>query len=200
MKALETSANFDLLIARNFFDADTCAKLVAEMRSTRGGPATVYRSDSSGTVDESARRATRIEPSRETAEFVVRRLLEQRQAVEEHFRVSIKGCEEPQFLRYGEGDFFVAHQDGNTGLIRLDREESRKVSVSILLSRQTESPANGSYCGGSLVFHEWRAGRARGSLAFGGDVGTLVAFRPETTHEVTPVTHGERFSIACWYT
>ena len=29
--------------------------------------------------------------------------------------------------------------------------------------------------------------------------GTLVAFRSETTHEVTPVTHGERFSIASWY-
>jgi predicted 2-oxoglutarate/Fe(II)-dependent dioxygenase YbiX len=53
-----------------------------------------------------------------------------------------------------------------------------------------------------LVFHEWRAGatNAGDSYAFGGDEGTLVAFRPETTHEVTPVTHGERLSIACWYT
>jgi predicted 2-oxoglutarate/Fe(II)-dependent dioxygenase YbiX len=29
--------------------------------------------------------------------------------------------------------------------------------------------------------------------------GTLVAFRSETTHEVTPVTHGERYTIASWY-
>ena len=27
---------------------------------------------------------------------------------------------------------------------------------------------------------------------------TLVAFRAETTHEVTPVTHGERHSIVYW--
>jgi len=27
----------------------------------------------------------------------------------------------------------------------------------------------------------------------------LVAFRSETTHEVTPVTHGERYSIASWF-
>jgi SM-20-related protein len=29
--------------------------------------------------------------------------------------------------------------------------------------------------------------------------GTLVAYRAETTHEVTPVTHGERFTIASWF-
>jgi hypothetical protein len=28
-----------------------------------------------------------------------------------------------------------------------------------------------------------------------GEAGTLVAFRAETTREVTPVTHGERYSI-----
>jgi SM-20-related protein len=200
MNALETSPHFELLTVRNFLDAETCEKIIAEMRSTRGGPATVHRSDSSGSVDESSRRTTRIKPSPETTEFVVRRLLERKRLVEEHFRLSIKDCEQPQFLRYGVGDFFVAHQDGNTGMLRLEREESRKVSVTILLSRQSESPASASYCGGSLVFHEWRASRAQGSYAFSGDAGTLVAFRPETTHEVTPVTHGERFSIACWYT
>ena len=29
--------------------------------------------------------------------------------------------------------------------------------------------------------------------------GTLVAFRAETTHEVTPVTRGERYAIVSWY-
>ena len=29
--------------------------------------------------------------------------------------------------------------------------------------------------------------------------GTLVCFRAETTHEVLPVTHGERFTIVSWY-
>jgi predicted 2-oxoglutarate/Fe(II)-dependent dioxygenase YbiX len=27
----------------------------------------------------------------------------------------------------------------------------------------------------------------------------LLAFRPELPHEVTPVTHGERFTIVSWY-
>ncbi|MER9409217.1 2OG-Fe(II) oxygenase [Mesorhizobium sp. M0589] len=29
--------------------------------------------------------------------------------------------------------------------------------------------------------------------------GSLVAFRSETTHEVTPVTCNERFTIVSWY-
>jgi predicted 2-oxoglutarate/Fe(II)-dependent dioxygenase YbiX len=29
--------------------------------------------------------------------------------------------------------------------------------------------------------------------------GSLVAFRSETTHEVIPVTHGERFTVVSWY-
>jgi predicted 2-oxoglutarate/Fe(II)-dependent dioxygenase YbiX len=29
--------------------------------------------------------------------------------------------------------------------------------------------------------------------------GSLVAFRAETTHEVTTVTHGVRYTIATWF-
>lgn len=54
----------------------------------------------------------------------------------------------------------------------------------------------GDHRGGALVFHAWRAGK---SLPFHGVPGTLVAFRAETTHEVTPVTRGERLAIAGWY-
>jgi predicted 2-oxoglutarate/Fe(II)-dependent dioxygenase YbiX len=98
-------------------------------------------------------------------------------------------------LRYGVGDFFVAHQDGNTGLLRLDTE-LRRISLVIFLSRESESPQPDTYCGGSLLFTDFRADR-KGSVA--GEPGTLVAFRSETTHEVTPVTHGERYSIVSWF-
>ena len=137
-------------------------------------------------------------PSRETVESVRRRLLECKREVEEHFCVSLSSCEEPQFLRYRVGDFFVAHQDGNTGMLRLD-SEARRVSVVIFLSRQADTPEEGAYCGGSLVFHDWRAAEKNRELSLAGEAGTLVAFRSETTHEVTPVTHGERHSIACWF-
>jgi SM-20-related protein len=201
MATLGQAAGFDLLLIEGFFDAPTCARILGEMRAAQSGPATVYTDKASGVVDSRVRRATRVLPSPETTEFVIGRLLERRAAVEEHFRVSLSGCEEPQFLRYGAGDFFVAHQDGNTGMIRSERELSRRVSVSIFLSRWSESPEPGAYCGGSLIFHRWGvgAGSEDSHLSLNAEAGTLVAFRPETTHEVIPVTHGERHSIACWY-
>ncbi|HEX8353385.1 MAG TPA: 2OG-Fe(II) oxygenase [Pyrinomonadaceae bacterium] len=193
--------SFDLLIERDFLDAATCERVVAEMRVARAAPATVYgradagESGESGAVDERVRRTTRVFPSGETEGLVRRLLLGRLGAAGAHFGVRLGGLEEPQFLRYEVGGHFVAHQDGNTGLLRSERE-SRRVSVVVLLNRQAETPAAGAYCGGSLVFHPRGAGEP---LKLAGEPGMLVAFRAETTHEVTPVTHGERFSIACWY-
>ena len=188
---------YDLFLVRRFFDAPTCERIVAEMRAAEGVPAAVYGRGESGSVDERARRTVRLSPSRETAEFVRRRLLGCKAEVAAHFGVGLGDCEEPQFLRYRTGDFFAAHQDGNTGLLRLESDAARRVSTVIFLSRQSEAPEPGSYCGGALVFSDWRTGRADYSLR--GEPGTLAAFRSETTHEVRPVTHGERLSIACWY-
>ena len=91
--------------------------------------------------------------------------------------------------------YFVAHQDGNTGMLRSEREE-RKVSAVIFLNIQSETPEPNAYGGGSLLFHPRGASEPFRQTAEGG---TLVAFRAETTHEVEPVTHGERFTIASWY-
>ncbi|MCA1632590.1 MAG: 2OG-Fe(II) oxygenase [Acidobacteria bacterium] len=199
MTKSETDARFDLYMVESFFDAETCREFINEMRRSPVGPATVYGRGQSGSVDERVRKAARLAPSTETVERVRRRLLECRGEVGEHFGVSLSVCEEPQFLRYRVGDFFVAHQDGNTGMLRSDREQSRRVSVVIFLNRQSEAPEAETYGGGSLVFSDWRAGPGRGEFRLSGEAGTLVTFRSETTHEVLPVTHGERYSIVSWY-
>ena len=192
------SPRFGLYVLRGFLDEQACEEIVAEMSSARSDPATIYGQGSSESVDQRVRKTVKQTPSRETVESVRRRLLECKREVEEHFGVSLSSCEEPQFLRYRVGDFFVAHQDGNTGMLRLD-SEARRVSVIIFLSRQAETPEEGAYCGGSLVLHDWRAAEGNRELRLPCEMGTLVAFRSETTHEVTPVTNGERHSIACWF-
>jgi SM-20-related protein len=168
------------------------------MRLATENPATVYGQSSSGSVDERIRKAARQTPSPATVDYVQQRLWECKREVETHFSISLNEYEEPQFLRYRVGDFFVAHQDGNTGLLRLDTE-ARRVSVVILLTEQTEAPKEGASCGGSLVFLDWRNHQGSAELPLTGKPGTFVAFRSETTHEVTPVTHGERYSIVSWY-
>lgn len=188
-------APFDLQLVRSFFDAEICRDLITEIRRSPASLALTYGQGEQGSVNERVRKLARLVPSKETIEFVTRRLLGYRQCVGQHFGTSLSSCEEPQFLCYRVGDFFVAHQDGNTGMLLLDTDRSRRVSISIFLNQQAEAPGADAYCGGSLVFSDWRAGT---EFRLSGEAGTLVAFRSEIT-QVVPVTHGERYSIVSWY-
>ncbi|WP_246696221.1 2OG-Fe(II) oxygenase [Mesorhizobium sp. SARCC-RB16n] len=121
----------------------------------------------------------------------------QKVALERHFGLALGCTEKPQFLHYREGDFFVPHQDGNTPLIH-DESRFRKVSAVIFLNARCDDPSPTSYAGGSLVLHGHYSGPDL-RIAMPALPGSLVAFRSETTHEVTPVTRGERFTIVSWY-
>jgi SM-20-related protein len=190
-----TSSSLDLLVERGFLDATTLAEVLGAVRASQGRPATVYGRGDSGEVDTLVRRTMRLSPPAEVEELVRRLLLARMSAAEEHFGSTLRELEEPQFLRYEAGDYFVAHQDGNTGLLRSEQEE-RKVSAVVFLNGRSEKPGPDTYGGGSLVFHPRGADEPYRLTA---EAGTLVAFRAETTHEVEPVTHGERFTIASWY-
>lgn len=196
MTEVEGNSGFDLQLIRDFFDAATCEKIISEMRRSAASPAVTYGQSNEGTINEGVRRVSRVKPSLSTVKHVSQRLIDCREKLETYFKVALQDCEEPQFLHYRVGDFFVAHQDGNTGLLRLDSDQSRRVSVSIFLNRETEVPDTGAYGGGSLVFHDWRNRKQYRLIA---EAGTLVAFRSETTHEVVPVTFGDRYSIVTWY-
>jgi SM-20-related protein len=189
------TADPDLFIERGFLGPAALAEVLAAVRASSGRPATVYGREDSGAVDERVRRTTRVSPPAEIDALVRRLLLARKRAAEERFGQTLDELEEPQFLRYEPGDHFVAHQDGNTGLLRSERED-RKVSAVIFLNNQTDAPGPDTYGGGTLVFHPRGAGPR---LRFAGEAGTLLLFRAETTHEVEPITHGERFTIASWY-
>jgi SM-20-related protein len=180
-----------------FLDAATLEEIAAEVRAAGGAAATVYGKDPAGAVDSLVRKATRLDVSARTSDRVVRLLLESKATVAQHFRVALAQCEPPQFLRYVTGDYFVAHQDGNTPLI-FDDFRFRKISIVVFLSRKATEPEPGSYGDGALLVHGSYAESYR-RVELEAEPGTLVAFRSETTHEVTPVTHGERYTIASWY-
>jgi SM-20-related protein len=187
---LDSITHFGLLVHEDFLDENTCEAVVEEMRLSESTPATLYGRTESGTIDNSARRSLRYQLSPRIVSIVKQKLFEYTSEVEAHFSVKIRECEDPQFLRYRVGDFFVAHQDGNTGMLRLD-QEARIISIVVLLS------SSDVHNGGRLIFHDFFKNRRFEFSSY--KPGTLVAFRSETTHEVTPVTDGERLSIACWY-
>ena len=186
---------FDLYILKKFFDVATSRELIAEVRSCAMTPALTYGKGDAA-VDERIRRVRQVSISSESASFVACRLEDQRESIAEHFGIKLDSFEAPQFLCYRVGDFFVAHQDGNTGLVNLESDRIRRISVSIFLNNQSADPQTNTYSGGSLVFSDWRTGSRQEVV---GEAGMLVAFRSELTHEVTPVTHGDRYAIVSWY-
>lgn len=133
-----------------------------------------------------ARRSARLTVAAGIDALLRERLLAVRPRLEAMFDRPLGALEPLQVLRYAPGDYFVAHQDGNTPLIH-DGTRHRRVSLSLLLSAQ------GDWTGGRLAFHG--PSRQVAEVAAGG----AIAFRAETTHEVTPLETGERFSVAAWF-
>ncbi|UVK42624.1 2OG-Fe(II) oxygenase [Mesorhizobium sp. AR07] len=178
-------------------DEAACSALCAEIRAASGRPAGLMgRADQKPAWPE-VRRTTRAEVSPATETLVNTLLTAQKAALERHFGLALGRAEKPQFLHYREGDFFVPHQDGNTPLIH-DESRFRKISAVIFLNRQSDDPSPETYSGGSLVLHGPYSGPDL-RVAMPAVPGSLVAFRSETTHEVTPVTRNERFTIVSWY-
>ncbi|HYI11939.1 MAG TPA: 2OG-Fe(II) oxygenase [Thermoanaerobaculia bacterium] len=187
----------DLLLLPAFLHATECRRILEELQAGSGTPATVYGTQPEGTVQSNVRSAMRLAVSSELRELIIRHLDGAREEIERHFAVQLTHCEEPQFLHYRAGDFFVAHQDGNTPLTR-DDSRHRRISVVAFLNAQSPDPRAGSYGGGDLLFHgrypDWQERHAAPAAP-----GALVAFRSEATHEVTPVTHGDRYTVVSWY-
>lgn len=178
---------FDPLFLDNFIDVTTRERVRRELRATAGALANVYgvRAD----IDTNVRSVRKLDVEPELRDLVTQKFNDVRPRLERHFGIEVSCCEELQFLRYLPGDFFVAHQDGNTPLIR-DDSMHRRISAVLFL--------DDAYEGGSLVFHGRYPDYDQRQVVRA-TPGTLVAFRSETTHEVTPVTNGERYTIVTWY-
>jgi len=173
-----------ILELEHVLNAETLGRIRQEMRMAPSDAATVTGAAPGRSVLPTARKSTQVAVGEAARTSVVALLEHLERRIEAHFERPLDGFEPPQFLRYRAGDFFVAHQDGNTPLVH-DDSRFRKVSVVIFLNSESE------FGGGSLVLHGER------SLQI--EAGRLVAFPSETTHEVLPITRGERLSVASWY-
>jgi SM-20-related protein len=186
----------DWLTVEDFLDSPTRTELLSELRQTDAAQAGVY-GGGVARVDKSVRSVGILRIGGAWRERVKALLADARPGIAGHFGVTLTTIDEPQFLRYEPGDFFVPHQDGNTPLIR-DDSRYRLISVVIFLNPTSEEPSEDSYSGGSFVFHGQDADWEKRYVVPPAP-GSLIAFRSETTHEVTPVTHGSRYSIVSWY-
>ena len=187
----------DVLTIPDFLDVDERSRIITEMRQAHAQPAVVYGKVADGAVDDFVRRVACVCVSDKTRRVLSDALAGRQDDIGRHFGIQLSEFEEPQFLRYCSGDFFVAHQDGNTPMV-YDDTRFRRVSVVVFLNDQSAERRPETYCGGSLVIHgaypnydyRQKVDNAAGSLA---------AFRSEVTHEVLPVEDGERFTVVSWY-
>jgi len=194
MLELDLVAHFNLFLLQNFLDADSCARLRAELVVAPTTQAPVYIEGTPGTVHETVRKTTSLHPADETFWQVHEQLMQQKPALEAHFGTSLTDCERPQFLRYEKGDFFVRHQDGNTHQLDFDHLRVRRISIVVFLNDSSIEPRENCFSGGSLSFYD-----STTTFPLMGKTGLLVAFRADTFHEVLPVTSGERFTVISWF-
>ena len=183
-------------LLEEFLDPPTRDAVLTDARAVAGAAATVHGHGRTEAVTR-VRHATQLAVSDVTRRLVDRRLSDLTPALTERFGIALSAHEPLQFLRYETGGFFVAHQDGNTPLTR-DRTRDRRISIVIFLNAQTPANLSCGYTGGELVFHApYPDVHLRQAIV--GEAGSLLAFRSETTHEVTTVTGGERYTIATWF-
>ena len=193
--------SFDLLAVPSFLDRDLCAEIRQEMATAGEVAATVRADDRSYAVDQQTRRTNKTEVSDETSSLVSERLMSLRPDVAEVFGIEVSGVQRPQFLRYGEGDFFATHQDRASDGKGAPFERQRQVSAVIFLNDETEEARPDTYDGGALTLFgllDSDDDRTVG-LPVSGEAGALIGFPSEMLHEVTPITRGERFTVVSWF-
>ncbi len=178
-----------LLFSGQFLSVEEAADLVRALQTSANEPATVGRGGDYA-VRADVRRTRRITVEQAWASVVAGRLDEWKERLASHFGERLTVRQEPQFLGYSAGDFFQPHQD--CGALATDPPFllKRRVSVVVLLNP-------GDYDGGLLTLHNVPTPGSR--LALPGKAGRLIGFPSWLVHEVTPLSRGERFSIACWY-
>lgn len=142
--------------------------------------------DSTISKDTTVRRSSVswLDMNADSNRWIVDRLWSAGGAVNDrYFNYVVDRIDGIQFTRYdSSGEFYGKH---------LDMEDSgsrrRKLSLSIQLSDSDD------YAGGDLLFHIDDQ-----PIAVPKRRGFMAAFPSFMLHEVTPVTHGTRYSLVCW--
>lgn len=199
------SANFfsklGIFSIPGFLDRDRCELIRREMDENAHITATVGKKTGEYVVDNSIRSAKFTDIGDETERGVHRKLLDVMPRISEHFGIKLAGTQPLQFLKYQTGDHYRAHVDRRDDEQASEIAQQRRISAVIFLNDQTEEKSPGGYVGGALTFYGLLQDPrlANRGLALTGQAGLLVAFRPETVHEVTRVDWGIRNTIVTWY-
>jgi len=198
----EFLARLGILVVPDFLDRETCDRMTREMIERSGERATVTVQLAQDELAERYRSTTIADVSAETVDELKEKLLGLEGKLENAFSLDLDGCEKPQFLLYGEGDFIRPHSDGSHDDDAPDWLRNRAVATVVFLNDQSEDDALGTFGGGSLNFLDLLSDVSRDKtvgLPITPAAGLLVAFKADVVHEVTEVTRGDRCTAVTWF-
>lgn len=189
-----------LFVVPEFLDCTSGTTLIDQILSFPAEKGMVVKPSGEETVAEDVRKVKSSIIPKEIRLPLQQRLMGLIPDLEKHFSVTLDGCEPPQFLIYNPGDFFKPHKDGAHGGKHASIRR-RRVSVVIFLNQESHEPSQGTYGQGHLTFYGLLDGPQWERCAFplSAEPGLLVAFSADKLHEVTPVTHGRRFTVVTWF-
>ncbi|MCB0077626.1 MAG: 2OG-Fe(II) oxygenase [Anaerolineales bacterium] len=183
-----------ILVIPNFLPPALCHRIISSSYAADGYAATV---GDESRVDTQIR-STRVVPIQEGVRSELFQTFDDLQPqLANFFGCELVGREAPQLLRYLEGDFFRIHQDRHA--------ESKGEIAKRLVTTVTfvNDPMDGTYpyAGGDLRLYGLfdNPALADAGLPVKAAQGLLIAFRPDTLHEVTPVSRGQRYTLTTWY-
>jgi len=196
MPTADFFARRGLFVIERFFDPECCRIACAEIRSAASTPGMVER-QGDYMVDETTLKAQRVKVSSMTYLHIGQSLADLRPKLASHFALELTRCESPAFAVYRPGDFVSPHIDVASSPTSPEHLRARKVAVVLFLNSESEEPTPDSYGPGGLTFFglideaPWR------SMGFqvAGQAGLLIGFPAGMMHSVTPVTHGERYTV-----
>jgi len=189
---------FGFFTEPGLLDPEEAASLREEMAGAAARVSTVAEGETADEVDEGQRSSKWAQVSDETRTRLQERLLTLKPALAAHFGQEFADCQPAQFLVYREGDFFGAHHDTSEDEEAADFVRERRISVILFVNGVSEEPAPDSFGGGALTFYGLMDD-ARVGLPVDAEPGLAVGFPAETLHGVTPVLHGERFTVVTWF-
>jgi predicted 2-oxoglutarate/Fe(II)-dependent dioxygenase YbiX len=200
MPGPEFFAKLGLFVCENFLSSASCARLRSEMIAASSQQGEIFTKKRGFNVDESIRRVLCSDVPRATELRIGSQLKRLRPALQQHFQTPLDGCDGPYFLKYGAGDFYKAHRDsGRAGGALITK---RRVSIVVFLNAAvTDPPGRDGYGGGALTFYGLMPGAQWRNYGFPLEAspGLLIAFPSHVFHEVGPVSSGQRFTIAAWF-
>ena len=190
MSSISLLRKLGLYIDKQFLSTDECIKLCKEMQEADKTTGNVYSPDSKTEfADYDLRKTMTCLLSQDSQRSIASRLLAIKPQLEEAFQQQYANVwEQPKFLEYQTGDYFLPHTDD---------QAHRLLNISIYLNSQSTEARDAGYCGGELTLYGLfkSPGLQNRGISVPGVQGMLVAYPVNILHEVTTVSSGSRYAI-----